>query len=278
MAKTIRVYSENDIYQRLYALSANRRKRHQARQCLVEGVKPINLAVVNDWHVAGWVHSMDSTLSEWAKDTMDHAAAEVRYEIAPHLMAALSDKKETSELLAVVAIPPDTLDRVRIDSNPLIVILDQPQSPGNLGSVVRSCDAFGVGGIAVAGHSADIYDPQTIRASLGTLFSTPTVRTESFDGLQRWLDSLKAAIPTLAVVGTSAKADVDLCEADLTKPTVLVFGNETRGMSWGLRQICDTTVRIPIHGSASSLNLASAASIVLYETLRQRRNGAVSWT
>lgn len=276
MAGIVKVYSENDVFQKMAALSTNRRKRHQARQCLVEGVKPINLALANHWHFAGWIYAMDSDLSDWAKDTMAQAAAETRYEMAPHLMEALSDKEETSELLAVVSTQSDKVDRIRIDCNPLLVVLDQPQSPGNLGSIVRSCDAFKVGGIAVAGHSADIYDPQTIRASLGTLFSTPTVRMESFEGLWRWLDSLRATIPALAVVGTSAKADADLREVDLTKPTVLVFGNETRGMSWNLRQACDTIARIPIHGSASSLNLASAASIVLYEADRQRRTHSVT--
>ena len=93
----------------------------------------------------------------------------------------------------------------------------------------------------------------------------------SLEDLIRWFDAVKAAHPGLRVVGTSAKADTDIACADFAQPTILVLGNETRGMSWNLQQACDLTVRIPIHGAASSLNLACAASIVLYEVDRLRR-------
>lgn len=271
MTRTVRVYSENDAFQQLAALSSNRRKRHQARQCLVEGVKPINLAIANGWHVAGLVYPRDATLSDWAKGLIATLGVDVLYELAPNLMGALSGKDETSELIAVVTTPDDDLRRINIHEPPLLVVLDQPSSPGNLGSVIRSCDAFRADGVVVSGHSADIYDPQTIRASLGTVFSTPTVRTGSMDEMLQWFGSLKVAHQDLKVIGTSAKADTDAAGADFAQPTILVLGNETRGMSWNLRQVCDLTVRIPIHGSASSLNLACAASILLYEVDRQRR-------
>ena len=271
MARTVKIYSQNDVFQQLAALSSNRRKRHQARQCLVEGVKPINLAIESGWQVAGLVYSQDARLSDWAKYVVARSGADVLYELAPNLMETLSDKEETSELIAVVTTPDDDLRRIHIHEPPLLVVLDQPSSPGNLGSVIRSCDAFRADGVVVSGHSADIYDPQAIRASLGTVFSTPTVRTGSMDEMLQWFDSLKQAYQDLRVIGTSAKADADVAGVDLAGPAVLVLGNETRGMSWNLQQACDLTVRIPIHGSASSLNLACAASIMLYEVDRQRR-------
>jgi len=271
VARTVKIYSQNDVFQQLAALSSNRRKRHQARQCLVEGVKPINLAIESGWQVAGLVYSQDARLSDWAKYVVARSGADVLYELAPNLMETLSDKEETSELIAVVTTPDDDLRRIHIHEPPLLVVLDQPSSPGNLGSVIRSCDAFRADGVVVSGHSADIYDPQAIRASLGTVFSTPTVRTGSMDEMLQWFDSLKQAYQDLRVIGTSAKADADVAGVDLAGPAVLVLGNETRGMSWNLQQACDLTVRIPIHGSASSLNLACAASIMLYEVDRQRR-------
>lgn len=267
----MRIHSENDVFQQLMALSTNRRKRYQAKRCLVEGVKPINLAIANGWAIEGLIYAQGAHLSNWAKEIIATSRAKTHYELAPHLMEALSDKEETSELIAVVSTPVDDLARIRIGTPPLVVVLDQPSSPGNLGSIIRSCDALKVDGVAVLGHSADIYDPQTIRASLGTIFSTPVVRLASMNHALGWLRSLKDAYPGLKVVGTSAKAETDLDQADLTKPTVLVFGNETRGMSWNLKEACDLILRIPIYGSASSLNLASAASIVLYEVDRQRR-------
>ncbi|MGE5579707.1 MAG: TrmH family RNA methyltransferase [Bacillota bacterium] len=267
----MRIFTENDVFQQLMSLSINRRKRHQAKRCLVEGVKPINLAIANGWAIEGLIYAQGAHLSSWAKDVIATSGAKTHYELAPHLMEALNDKEETSELIAVVSTPGDDLARIRVGLLPLLVVLDQPSSPGNLGSIIRSCDALRVDGVAVLGHSADIYDPQTIRASLGTVFSTPVVRLSSMNQALEWFKSLKDAHPGLMVIGTSAKADTELDQADPTQPTVLVFGNETRGMSWNLREACDLILRIPICGSASSLNLACAASIVLYEVDRQRR-------
>ena len=272
-SKTVRVRSANDVFQQLVALSNNRRKRHQSRQCLVEGVRAINLAVACGWNIAALIFVADADLSGWAQELLTKSGARVRYELAPDLMEALSDKEETSEMIAVVSLPHDDLNRIPVSGNPLLVILDQPASPGNLGALIRSCDAFGTNGVVVSGHSADIYDPQTIRASIGTVFSTPTVGAESHDALLRWFDSLRGEHPDLQIVGSSANAEADVLGVDFARPTVLVLGNETRGMSWNLRKACDSVVRIPICGSASSLNLACAASILLYEVDRQRRPG-----
>jgi TrmH family RNA methyltransferase len=271
LTRVVTIHSANDTFQQLVALSGNRRKRHQSRRFLVEGVKPINLAIAYHWDIDALVYAQGMDLSVWAREILTKSGARARYELSADLMEALSGKEETSEIIAVVTIPEDDLNRIRVSGDSLFVILDQPGSPGNLGAVIRSCDAFRANGVVVLGHSADVYDPQTIRASIGTVFSTPTVRIGSHSGLLRWLDFARGMYPNLQIVGSSAKADTDISGVDLTRPTALVLGNETSGMNWNLRQACDFTVRIPIYGAASSLNLACAASILLYEVDRQRR-------
>ena len=105
------------------------------------------------------------------------------------------------------------------------------------------------------------------RASQGALFAVPVVRLGSPAELEPRIEGLR-------VVGTSARGDADLDEVDLRGPTALVLGNETKGLSWGWRERAETVARIPQRGSASSLNLAAAAAIALYEAERQRRGGA----
>ena len=90
-----------------------------------------------------------------------------------------SNKSEPSELLALVAMPADDLDRIPLSPDLLVVAFDRPASPGNLGSIIRSCDALGAHGVIMTGHSVDLYDPETISASVGSLFALPVVRLPS---------------------------------------------------------------------------------------------------
>ena len=153
---------------------------------------------------------------------------------------------------------------------PLIVVFDRPSSPGNLGTLIRSANAFGADAVVVAGHGADQYDPQCVRASTGSLFAIPVFRVADPAEL------LTVARPwDLTVVGTDEDGSVDIDGHDLTTGTVLVIGNETRGMSIAWRDACDVTVRIPIGGAASSLGAPSAGAVCLYETARQRRSSEV---
>jgi len=186
-----------------------------------------------------------------------------RVEVAPELLAELADK-ESAELVAVVALPPDRLDRIPLD---LVVVFDRPATPGNIGTLVRSADAFSASGVVVTGHAADPYDPRAVRASTGSLFALPVVRVPSHREVLAW------AAGAAQVVGTDEHGTVDVADHDLTGPTLLLVGNETAGLSAAWREAADVTVRIPITGAASSLNAAAAGTVVLYEAARQRRAG-----
>jgi tRNA G18 (ribose-2'-O)-methylase SpoU len=266
MARRRTIRSANADYQLALALRDNRRQRTRQGRFLVEGVRSIDRAVENGWAIDSFWFA-GRPLSRWATRLLEAGLARTHVELEPALMAELSAKDETSELVALVEIPPDDLGRIPRRDNELLVVLDRPASPGNLGSVIRSADALGADGVVVVGHAADLYDPQTVRASQGSLFAVPVVRIDSPEELEPRLEGLQ-------VVGTSAHGDVELAEVDLRRPTALVLGNETKGLSWGWRERSDVLVRIPQRGSASSLNLAAAGAILLYEAERQRAGGA----
>ena len=151
----------------------------------------------------------------------------------------------------------------------LVLVLDRPASPGNLGTSLRACDALQADGLIVSGRAADLCDPETIRATTGSFFNVPAVHLPSHRELIPWLDGLKQRFDGLKVVGTSAKAKIPVHEHDFNKPTVLLVGNETNGLSDAYQALADTMITIPMYGYASSLNIACAASILLYETARQ---------
>jgi TrmH family RNA methyltransferase len=152
----------------------------------------------------------------------------------------------------------------------LVVVFDRPASPGNLGSSIRSADALGAQGIIISGHAVDIYDPFVVRGSMGAVFAVPVTTTPSHTGVKEWVEQARARGFDYQVVGSSGKADSLIHQVDFTRPTVLVLGNETVGMSKGYWETCDTTIKIPIGGALSSLNVSCAASIIMYEVVRQR--------
>ena len=172
--------------------------------------------------------------------------------------------------MAVVRMPADDLSRIVPGASPRVVIFDRPSSPGNLGSSIRSADALGADGMIVMGHGVDVYDPETISASRGSLFAVPTVRLGGPRELDPWLETLAERYPATQVLALEEQGDVDLWDVDFRKPTVLLLGNEKWGLSAGLKERATIAARIPMQGAASSLNVAAAGSIALYEMARQR--------
>ncbi len=270
--KVVKIYSENNLFQHIDTLRRNREKRHRNRAFFVEGVRPINAALQDNWTITTFVYARDRRMSDWARGILSRSRAEMHVEVPLTLLHKLSNKTETSELLALVATPEDRLSRIPIEDNLRVVVCDRPASPGNLGTLIRSCDALGVDGVVIAGHAVDLYDPATISATTGSFFAVPIVRVAGPDDLLPWFDTIRRTIGLCEVVGTSAKATSDISTHDLTGPTVLVVGNETWGLSARLKELCDTMVTIPMHGSATSFNMACAVSIMLYEIDRQRRS------
>lgn len=267
----LRITRRNSTYQVLHSLTTNRQKRSATRTFLVEGVIPINRALAHGWTFAGLIYEHGGTLSQWARDVLVRAAVPVSYELSRELLAEISGKDEPSELIAVLQMPDDDLSRIPLTPDLLVAVVDRPASPGNLGTLIRSCDAFGVHGVIVSGHAVDVYDPVTLTASRGSLFGVPVVRVESHTQVTPWLASVRAALGSCLVVGADETAAIDVDTCDLTAPVVTIFGNETHGLSRAYREMCDAHVKIPMSGAATSLNVSIAASVVFYEARRQRR-------
>jgi 23S rRNA (uridine2479-2'-O)-methyltransferase len=270
VARVLRVTSRNANFQQWQALLSNRTKRQRAGEFLVQGVRPITMAVQAGWPVRTVLYDGSRALSRWASETLGKVRAQ-QVALTTDLMHELGGQDdEAPELLALVAMPPDDLSRIRVDASFLGAVFDRPTSPGNVGTLVRSVDAFGGSGVIVTGHAADPYDPKAVRASTGSLFTVPVVREASSREVLEWVRRFRADEIPLALVGTDEKGDIDVADHDLTGPNLIVIGNETKGLSAGWREACDHMVRIPMSGSASSLNAANAATVVLYEATRQR--------
>jgi 23S rRNA (uridine2479-2'-O)-methyltransferase len=247
----------NARFQEWEALLTNRAKRQRSGEFLVQGVRPITLAVERRWPIRCLLYAHGRRLSAWASGLLERADAVA---MDPALLAELADKPD-AEVVAVAALPPDELSRIA-PGGPVIV-LDRPSDPGNIGTVVRSADAFGASGVVVTGHAADPYEPKAVRASTGSLFAVPVVRVPAPRTVIDW-----ARGEGVRIIGSDEAGTAGIGSCDLRG--LIVIGNETRGMSAAWAAACDDIVRIPIGGAASSLNAAAAATVFLYEAARRR--------
>jgi len=269
--KAEKVFSKNATYQKFEVLKANRNKRHRYQEFIIEGVRNINQAMENGWRISSYIYSSQSKLSKWAEGLLQNTPTYINYALADGLMEALSDKTEPSELLAIVEMQPPVLSQ--LSKKPIFALVDRPSNKGNLGTLLRSCDALGVERLIITGHSVDIYDPEVIGASMGSFFKVPFLRLLDNQEIDGYIADLRKGYPGLKVIGTDEGGHQTIDELDLTSPLLIMMGNEKDGLNRHLLASCDIIAEIPMSKSrtASSLNVSCAATVVFYEINRQRK-------
>ena len=266
-----KIYNKNNIYQKFEVLKTNRNKRYRYNAFLVEGVRSLNEAVKNGWRIESFLYDK-SHLSDWAKDMIHSVQTQMNYCLTPQLMRDLSGKEDTSELMAVIEMRKDRLDNIRLSDNPFIVLFDRPSNKGNLGTMIRSCDALGADMLIMTGHSVDLYDPDVVVSAMGSFFNMPVVRIADNNALYEYIAKLRKQYPGFTILGTTAHKESPIYSADLTGPLMLMMGNETMGLNKAFKDYCDVLCTIPMSETsyASSFNVSCAASIMMYEITRQR--------
>lgn len=175
---------------------------------------------------------------------------------------AYGDRSEG--IVAVVSIPDTSLGGIPVPAKALIVVLEGVEKPGNLGAVLRSADAAGADAVVVADPRTDLFNPNAVRASLGTIFALPVAAGSSAE-VRAWLDMYGVQVLAARVAATDAYTDLDM-----TGPVALVLGSEADGLTDAWSGAGITPISLPMHGVADSLNVSITAAVLLYEARRQR--------
>lgn len=267
----INIFSKNSTYQKFEVLKSNRNKRYRYNEFLVEGVRSLNEAVSNRWKIKSFLYDRNF-LSDWAWNMIHTVSTEQNYCLTSELMCGLSEKNDPSELIAIIEMREDSLEQMELSNNPFIVLFDRPSNKGNLGTIIRSCDALGVDALIITGHAVDLYDPEVVVSSMGSFFNMRVVRVTDNMNLFAYINDLKMKYPKLKVIGTTAHNEKPIYNEDLTQPTIIMIGNETIGLNKLYKEYCDQLCTIPMSEKsyASSFNVGCAASIIMYEVNRQR--------
>lgn len=185
--------------------------------------------------------------------------------ISADTMASISQVPDSQGIGALVRQRWQRLEQARIRKKLCWLAIETIRSPGNLGTILRTSDAVGGAGIMLLGNSTDPYEPGTVRATMGAMFTQHFVRT-SIEELATWKRRGQYQI-----VGTSPTATQDYHATRYTAPTILLIGEERKGLSAELQAICDLIVSIPMVGESDSLNVAMATGVMLYELFNQQR-------
>jgi len=244
-----------------------RAERERTGLCLAEGIRAVVEAVQQGASIEELVVAPALLRSEVALNLVARLKQQgiSVIEVSAEVFESLSLREGPQGLAAVVRQHWESLDQADPKVGLCWVGLEGVQDPGNLGSILRTGDAVQAAGVILVGDTTDPYDPASIRASTGAVFSQRLVRADLVE-LEEW----KRAYAVNAV-GTSGSSLTDYRSPVYEPPLLVLMGNEQRGLSAQALALCDTTVRIPMLGRCDSLNLAVATGVVLYEILRQRQ-------
>lgn len=257
--------TSNQRVKRLVNLKKKRKARDEEKVFLVEGIRMFREVPVQKLREV----YVSETLYRKERQTVAQVLQGSR--ITPEILsdtvfAYVSDTKSPQGILCVVEQMNHSLDEVSAGVCPHIIVLEHLQDPGNLGTILRTAEGAGVTGIVMDRECVDIYNPKTIRSTMGSIYRMPFY----------YADDLKEAVCALKKKGIrtyaahlEGKKDYD--EEDYCLPCAFLIGNEGNGLTDEIAKLADTYVKIPMEGQVESLNAAIAASVLMFEVGRQRR-------
>lgn len=249
---------------KIKSLIALEKPRERKKQCLfiIEGKKEIGLAIKAGYRIGNLFFCEELIRME---EVMELGLPEkALLPITRPVFDKIAVRENSGGVIAVAEQKPHLLTHLNLGENPLLLVLEAVEKPGNLGAILRTADAAGVDAVIVCDPQTDLYNPNVIRSSIGCIFSVQ-VATASSDETIAWLTELG-----IGFHGASPHASKPYYEQDFTKPSAIVMGTESSGLSeqWITRS--QGNVIIPMAGRADSMNVSTAAAVLVFEARRQR--------
>lgn len=253
---------------RSVAKLAKRAARVETGLFLVEGPQAVSEALSYQADSLVELFLTRSALDRYGD--LAHAAADLGIEaetVTDHVLEAMADTVTPQGVVAVCRQFPSSVADLVAGSPRLLAILEEVRDPGNAGTIIRAADSAGADGVILTGRSVDAYNPKVVRSTTGSIFHLPVAQHGTLDDA---LDAVRAS--GLRVLAADVKGtDLPHLRDQLSQPTAWLFGNEAHGLSDEVLALADQVVKVPIYGRAESMNLATAASVCLYESAFAQR-------
>lgn len=262
---------QNPLVKEILGVQQKAARRKSSGLFVAEGRREVSLAMAN-----GFVPQYLLICRELFQDDpnypvlLDDATHHIVY-VSRKVYNKLAYREDAEGVMIVGSQKTHSLNRIRLSDNPLILVLEGIEKPGNLGAVLRTADAAGVDALLLCNAKTDLYNPNAIRASMGCTFTVNVGICNTGEFIQ-WVNDEMLWKNRLPVVYAAAlQNSTNYMDADFNGPVILAFGEEAQGLSEEMRRVASKTVHIPMAGSIDSLNLAASVAILTFEAVRQRR-------
>lgn len=249
---------QNPRVKHIVKLREDKRQRKEDGLILVEGFDELTLALR-----CGFVPLTLLSAPGLASRALTFPNAET-LTVSDAVFEKMSYRENPDGHLGIFPMPRRALEDLTLSANPLILILEAIEKPGNLGAILRTADAANADAVLVCDPRADVWNPNVIRASRGAVFAVPAVEVNSPEAL-KWLRSRK-----MRILAASPSADQDFTSVNMKDAPAIALGTEDAGLSAFWIQNADAQIKIPMSGKVNSLNVSIAAALLTYESLRQR--------
>ncbi|QRM89701.1 RNA methyltransferase [Lacinutrix sp. WUR7] len=255
--------TQNSYIKELVLLKDKSKNRKQSRLFLIEGEREISLAIKGKYEITT-ILFYPELFSEVALDTLKIGAAEV-IEVSKEVYQKLAHRSTTEGIIAIAKNKLHSIESLQFNTpNPLLLIAEAPEKPGNIGAILRTADAANVDAVIIANPKTDLYNPNIIRSSVGCLF-TNQIATGSTDEIITFLNQ-----NNIAIYSAILQEAVNYHEQNYTNASAIVVGTEADGLSDAWRKASKQNIKIPMQGEIDSMNVSVAAGILIFEAKRQR--------
>lgn len=259
--------SRNPLIKEIKSLY-RKKERWNSKTFIIEGIKIIEEAIENNYPLKNIIVS-DQLLdnAEGQQIFKRIKDDENLVKVSESIFKEISDTENPQGILGVARFGLRDIDEIENYDNPFLLLLDQVQDPGNMGTIIRTGDGFNIDGIIITEGCVDPYNPKVVRSTMGSIFRVPLYKVPN--GINA-LHSIKER--GIRGYSTSLEGSIPIYNVDFKEGFVLIIGNESKGVDKRLSTGADTLIKIPMPGKAESLNAAVASSIIMYEAMKQRIN------
>ena len=257
---------QNSYIKELIQLKEKSRLRKQTQTFLIEGLREITLAIQGNYVIQTILAATSIINNEEIEKLLNSVDYQIEViEISNDVYQKMALRESTEGILAVAKSKDLSLQSIKFkNENPLILVAEAPEKPGNIGALLRTADAAGIDAVLIANPKTDIYNPNIIRSSIGCVFTTQ-IATGTTSEIISFLKENNININAAALT-----ASVEYQTVDYTKPSAIIVGAEATGLTEEWLQNTSKNIIIPMRGAIDSMNVSVCAAIILFEAIRQR--------
>ena len=256
--------AQNPFIKSLVLLQEKAKARKQSGQFLIEGIREIELAIKGNYQLETLLFVPEFMGETQVRKLMGKNSSSDLIEISKEVYQKIAYRDTTEGIIAVAKTKSHSLTELQLPENPLLLIMESIEKPGNIGAMLRTCDAAKVDAVLIADAKTDLYNPNMVRSSVGCLF-TNQIAVGTTDEIIQFLHK-----NNINFYSATLQNSTSYHTQDFTKPTALVVGTEATGLSKAWREKATQNIIIPMQGEIDSMNVSVAAAIMIFEAKRQR--------